>query len=239
MCNIYLIRHGFTPANNASYNGQNGLREIVEDKDMPLEIKYGRKQAEEVGVFLRNIKGKILILASPYRRVEETMQIALSKVNFNYDLKICDELKEINSGVHYARTKEELLKLYPEAKEVLDSLHKDLFGTRYLNGESQYDVRDRVKNISLEIKKIMGSKEYDNIIIFGHGTVNRWLSYWITGKYIDHTLKNGEIIKIIEDDYETVFLPISFVPLGYMVDIEKHKELLKRKKLDKFTIQMI
>lgn len=224
MCYIYLIRHGFSPANNASYNGQKGLREIAEDKDMPLEIKYGRKQAEEIGEFLRNIKGKILVLASPYRRVQETMKIALSKVNFNYDLKICDELREINSGVHYARTKKELLNLYPEAKEVLDNLHKDFLGTKYLNGESQYDVRDRVKNISLEIKRI---KNYDNIIVFGHGTANRWLLYWITGKYIDHALKNGEIIKVNGNSYETIFIPKTIAPLGYMVDIEKHKELVK------------
>lgn len=230
MCNIYLIRHGFTPANNASYNGQKGLREIAEDKDMPLEIKYGRKQAEEIGEFLRNIKGKALVLASPYRRVQETMKIALSKANFNYDSKVCDELKEINSGVHYARTKEELLALYPEVKEVLDGLHKDRFGTKYLNGESQYDVRDRVKNISLEIKKIRESKKYNNIIVFGHGTANRWLTYWITGKYINHTLKNGEIIKVNGDSYETIFIPKTIAPLGYMVDIEKHIELVKNTK---------
>lgn len=226
MGDIYLIRHGFTPANNASYNGQINLREIAEDKDMPLEIKYGREQAIEIGEFLNSINGNALILASPYRRVQETMKIALSKVSFKYDLRVCEELREINSGVHYARTKEELLNMYPEAKKVLDSLKKDPLGTTYLGGESQYDVRDRVKNISLKIKKISNSSEYNNILIFGHGTANRWISYWITGKYIDHTLKNGEIIKINGNNYETVFIPNSFAPLGYMIDIKKHKEII-------------
>ena len=226
MSNIYLIRHGFTPANNASYNGQINLREIAEDKDMPLEIKYGREQASEIGKFLNNINGKTLVLASPYRRVQETMKIALSKVSFKYDLRVCEELREINSGVHYARTKEELLNMYPEAKKVLDSLKKDPLGTTYLGGESQYDVRDRVKNISLKIKKISNSSEYNNILIFGRGTANRWISYWITGKYINHTLKNGEIIRINGNNYETVFIPNSFVPLGYMIDIKKHKEII-------------
>lgn len=227
MCDIYLIRHGFTPANNASYNGQKGLSEIEKDENMPLEIEYGRKQAEEIGDFLKNIAGKALVLVSPYRRAIETMKIALSKVNFDYDLKVCDELKEINSGVHYARTKEELLSLYPEAEQVLNDLHKDRLGTKYLNGESQYDVRDRVKDISLEIKRISDSNEYKNILVFGHGTVNRWISYWITGKYIDHVLKNGEIIKITKDNYETVFLPNAFAPIGYMIDIDIHKKISK------------
>ena len=189
-------------------------------------MKYGREQAEEIGKYLNIIKGKTLVLVSPYRRTRETMNIALSENDFEYESKVCDDLAEINSGVHYARTKEELLNLYPEAEEVLNKLHEDPLGTVYLNGESQYNVRDRVKNIALEIKKISESNEYENIIVFGHGTVNRWLSYWITGKYIDHVLKNGEIIKISNNDYETVFLPNAFVPLGYMVDIEKHKELV-------------
>ena len=73
MCDIYLIRHGFTPANNASYNGQTHLREIAEDKDMPLEIKYGKEQANEIGDFLNCINGHVLVLSSPYRRVKETI----------------------------------------------------------------------------------------------------------------------------------------------------------------------
>ncbi|MBQ6284932.1 MAG: histidine phosphatase family protein [Bacilli bacterium] len=225
MSDIYLIRHGFTPANNASYNGQKGLRSIAEDENMPLEIKYGRKQAEEVGKYLENIKGKVLVLASPYRRVQETLKIALSNVNFEYDLKICKELKEIGSGVHYARTKEELLSMYPEASKILDDLKIDPLGTKYLYGESQYDVRDRVRTIALKIKKISESNKYDNILIFAHGTANRWLSYWITGIYIDHVLKNGEINKISNGTVKTVFIPKTMVPLGYMVNIEKHKEL--------------
>ena len=53
MTNIYLIRHGFTPANNANYNRQRGIREIAEDSDMPLEREYGVKQAREVGEFFK------------------------------------------------------------------------------------------------------------------------------------------------------------------------------------------
>ncbi len=229
MCDIYLIRHGFTPANNASYNNQKKLYEIAKDQDMPLEIEYGRKQALELGEYLSNLKGKALILVSPYRRTRETLDLALSKLKVKYDLKICDEIREISSGVHYAKTKEELINMHPEAEEVLKKLSVDAMNTRYLEGESQTDVKNRVKNIALEIKKISESNKYDFILVFAHGTVNRWLSYWITGKYIDHVLKNGEIIKICNDNYESVYLPDCFVPLGYQVDIEKHKELAKNK----------
>ena len=64
MANIYLIRHGFTPANNANYNCQRGNREIAEDRDMPLERNYGVRQAEEAGIFLNN-----LIFFGKYSRI--------------------------------------------------------------------------------------------------------------------------------------------------------------------------
>lgn len=233
MCDIYLIRHGFTPANNASYNSQKGLYEIANIKDMPLEIKYGRQQALEVGKYLSTIKGKSLIYVSPYRRTMETMELALSQTSLEYDLKVSDDLREIDSGVHYAKTIEELLAMYPDAKEVLDRLNVDPDNTRYLKGESQIDVKNRLKDIALEIKSISESNKYDNIIIFAHGTVNKWLVYLLTGNTLDHTLKNGEIIRISNNNVESVFLPIAYVPQGYVVDIEEYKKLVKKNnKLD-------
>jgi len=226
MPNIYLIRHGFTPANNASYNGQKYLYTIAKDKDMPLEMEYGRKQALEIGEYLSHLDGKTLILVSPYRRTKETLEIALSKLKMDYEIKVCDELKEINSGVHYGKTKEEMLEMYPESSLVYEGLKNDFFGTKYLQGESQLDVKERVKGIANRIKEISESNKYSNILIFGHGTANRWICYWITGNYIDHPLKNGEIIMIKNNLYETVFIPKTLVPLGYMVDIDKHKELI-------------
>lgn len=72
MTKVYLIRHAFTPANNARYNNQEGLWKIAKDKDMPIEKEYGVQQALELGEFLNSLKGKILILASPYFRVQQT-----------------------------------------------------------------------------------------------------------------------------------------------------------------------
>ena len=74
MGNIYLIRHGFTPANNANYNNQRGLSLIASDEDMPLDRIYGVSQALELGSFLNGIRGKSLILVSPYKRTRETLE---------------------------------------------------------------------------------------------------------------------------------------------------------------------
>ena len=125
MNNIYLIRTGFTPANNAYYNNQRGLSEIATDSYMPLEIHYGRKQAEELGKYLNTIMGKTLILVSSYNRTLETLEIALRNMHGDYKVEVRDELHEINLGVHFARTKEEILELYPVSKAFEEYLQKE------------------------------------------------------------------------------------------------------------------
>ena len=223
MTQIYLIRHGFTPANNAKYNNQRNLWKIAEDADMPLEMEYGEEQARELGTFLNMISGKALILVSPYHRTRQTLEIALAEMDGVYDIRICDDLHENHSGVHYAKTKEEVLEYYPEAEDFYKRVEENPFDVRYLGGESGYDVRDRVKNISEEIVSISESDIYDNIFIFGHGTVNRWIYYWINKKILPFNQKNCEVIIANGDNCGvSIFLPKAWVPLGYEVDIKKY-----------------
>ncbi len=225
---IYLIRHGFTPANNASYNGQKGLWTIANESAMPLDIEYGRKQALELANYLESIKGNTLILVSPYNRAKETMEICLPSLRCNYKIMVRDELREISSGFHYAKTKEELVLEHPEAKDVLNNIKIDPLNTRYLNGESQIDVRNRTKDVAMEIKNISDSGEYDNILIFGHGTTNHWLCYWLTGIDLNRPFRNCEIFKITDKECTSVFEPKTVVPKGYLVDIDNHKKLIKK-----------
>ncbi len=222
LSNIYLIRHGFTPANNASYNDQRGMSEIAIDSYMPLEKHYGRRQAEELGKFLDTIKGKTLILVSPYNRTLETLEIALKYMHGDYRVMIKDELHEINSGIHYARTKDEVLELFPETGKSFYRL-KNWFpnATHYIYGESERDVEYRVYDISVYIEEM--ATEYDNVFVFGHGTVNKWIYYWISDENVlDHNMKNCEVIKINGKKAETVFVPETVVPKGYMVDIDEY-----------------
>ncbi len=223
MTQIYLIRHGFTPANNAKYNNQRNLWKIAEDADMPLEMEYGEEQARELGIFLNMISGKTLILVSPYHRTRQTLEIALAEMDGVYDIRICEDLHENQSGVHYAKTKDEVLELYPEAEEFYSRIKENSLETRYFGGESEYDVRDRVKEISDKIVSISQSGKYDNIFIFGHGTVNRWIYYWINGGILPFNQKNCEVVPANgENRGKSIFLPQAWVPLGYEVDIKKY-----------------
>ena len=224
MSNIYLIRHGFTPANNASYNNQKWLRQIAEDKDMPLEKIYGVKQAEELGIFLNTIKGKTKIYVSPYRRTKETLEIALKYMQGKYDIEVVDDIHEIYSDIHYAKTKDELLSEYPDAMKFYEEFAKDPFNTKYIGGESKYDVRDRVKNISQEIINVSNSNKYDNIFIFAHGEVNKWIYYHINNELYNFSQKNCEVILANGiNKGKIVFTPKTFVPLGFLVNIDDYK----------------
>ena len=97
MTKLYLIRHAFTPANNASYNNQRNLWKIAKDKDMPIEKVYGVRQALELGEFLGKLSGKILIYVSPYYRVRQTLGYCLFNMSGNYDIRKLDELYELVS----------------------------------------------------------------------------------------------------------------------------------------------
>ena len=220
MTKVYLIRHAFTPANNAGYNNQKGLWQIALDKDMPLEKEYGEKQAIELGEFLNKLNGKILILASPYLRVQQTLKLALSQMHGDYDIKVVDDLVEFNSGIHYAHTVDEVLEMYPESKKYFEDVEKDLENAVYTGGESRNQVKERVKDIALKIQDISLSNKYDYILVFAHGTVNHYIYYWLTGEYIGYNMKNCEVVSVT--DKESLFVPFAFVPKGFMINVQDY-----------------
>lgn len=220
MSKLYLIRHAFTPANNASYNNQRNLWRIAKDKDMPIEKVYGVRQALELGEFLAGLKGKILIYVSPYYRVRQTLGYALFNMSGDYDIRRLDGLYEFNSGVHYAHTIDEVLEMYPESKNYFEDAKKDLESAVYTGGESRNMVKARVKDVALMLQEQMSSNEYDYILVFGHGMTNRYIYYWLTGDELENDMKNCEVLSV--SDKKSLFLPKAYVPKGFIVDINSY-----------------
>lgn len=220
MTKLYLIRHAFTPANNASYNNQRGLWKIAKDKDMPIEREYGVKQALELGKFLGNLKGKILIYVSPYYRVRQTLGYCLFNMRGDYDIRVLDELHEFNSGVHYAHTIDEVLEMYPESQKYFDAAKKNLESAVYTGGESRDMVKARVKDAAMMLGEKVNIGDYDYILVFGHGMTNRYIYYWLTGDILENDMKNCEVLSVT--DKKSIFLPKTVVPKGFMVDIDSY-----------------
>ena len=230
MTNIYLIRHGFTPANNANYNRQRGIREIAEDSDMPLEREYGVKQAREVGEFLNSlICGKTLVFVSPYRRTLETFKYACEVMNGDLEVSVDERIREIDSGVHYARVASDVFRDFPETREFFDSRDTYLADVvPFYGGESQKDVRDRVASFAYDVQMISESEYYDNILIFTHGVAMKWIYYWLSeGKKLKFGIKNCEVIKASGDDIgKSLFIPVAYVPKGFVIDIPRYIDLV-------------
>ena len=103
---------------------------------MPLDREYGVSQALELGTFLNNIAGSTLSMVSPYQRTLETLHLALKNMSGTYEVIVCECLCEIDVGIHYSRSKEEVLKEYPTAIEFYENYAKDPFCTKYTDGES-------------------------------------------------------------------------------------------------------
>ncbi|MEE3342566.1 MAG: histidine phosphatase family protein [Bacilli bacterium] len=247
---IFLIRHGFCLANNVKWNNQIGLEEKIGelsyDENVPLD-DYGIEQAKEVGNFLKKyLEGsKVLFFVSPYRRTRQTLEYILGEFSNtdSFDIRVNKSIREMNAGIHYAKTNEEIMNTFPkEYNEYLinvDNLssHKDKGFIPYVRGEGQQDVRRRVYYFSKELKKIASTKidnhlKYDYICVISHNFVNRWICYWLNNKvYNSIPMKNGEIrIGNGKEAGKTVFIPIAFVPKGYKVNLDKYIVNYKIKK---------
>lgn len=231
---ILLVRHGFTPANNAGWNHQDGIREIFRyDETCPLDDEYGIKQAKELGEFLKDyISGKkVLFLVSPYERTKQTLRIARESFSEPHNLITYEEravLREINQGLNYGRSKEHFEE---DDREVQEVFEKKKTGNSpaiaWMNGESERDVVRRLRSFSDELKKIKESGKYDTIIVLSHETINKCLYSLLYGR--EMLDKEGKKLRQLTASVirasktpEVIFEPTTEVPKGYHVDIESN-----------------
>ncbi len=223
---LLLIRHGFTPANNAGWNKQEGIREYFRrDELCPLDKVYGIKQAKELGEYLtKYLKGqKVLILVGPYYRTKQTAFHAIQGLDPTLvTLEIEEPLREINQGLNYGEPKQ-AFEDDPEAQiyyEEMKSDHK--VAVPYLMGESELDVKRRMRRFAKKVKQLQDSGEYDVIIVLSSETTMKWLYYWMFGKH--HELKHAtaSVIEATENPRH-LFIPETLVPKGHMVDFEDYK----------------
>lgn len=223
---ITFVRHGFTPANNAGWNNQEGIRDVFyRDELCPLDKEYGVKQAEELGVFLGEyLKGKkVLFLVGPYYRTKQTAMYATKYLDPSLvTLEISEPLREINQGLNYAQPKSHF-EGDIDAEVYYDESKTDhAVAVPYLSGESEMEVRRRVRPFVRKLEKIRDSEEYDEIVILSSMTTIKWVYYWLYGKPLDKKPYTASVITA-EENAERIFVPETAVPKGYMVDFEPYK----------------
>lgn len=235
MTEILFIRHAYTIANNAKWNNQEGLFDFIkEDQNCPIEENYGKKQAEELNIFLKNyLKDKnIKWFLSPYYRVLQTSYIASKNIP-NIDFDIIDDIKEIDAGLCYARTNDEVIKELKSHNLPLLDYKKDY--NRYPLGESKNNVKSRVKSFAHKLKGLSQTNKYDIIVVFAHATVNHIIYNLIMDNKRNKEQITTEVISTYQK--EPIHTPSILVPKGYIIylnnyDMEMHKE--KKKELTKY-----
>lgn len=225
---VYIVRHGFNPANNAGYNGQHNIREKIcqNDEYMPLD-EYGKQQAAEVGQYLSEKIGgrRVLVIVSPYYRTRETAYILLNNIpneqKQHFIIRIVDSIREINQGLEYAQPKDIQKKVSNEEHlpENVDEQYIDKYVVAqsrceaaqkghnpevvpYCYGESIVDVARRLRVFSRKLKQLIEEEIYNDIVIVSHSTVIRQLYNLLTGESLQYKTNTGSLIEL--NGYESL-----------------------------------
>jgi len=157
---IAICRHGETKYNTEGrYQGQS---------DSPLTEK-GVYQARLLGRRLAQL-GVQEIYASPLSRVRTTLEIALPICDHRllYPPYYLSELMEIYFGDYEGKLKSEV------PPDILHQRVSNKAYHKFPNGESYYDLADRV---NFAVNKIKDLAYSNNIAILAHEGVNRVLYY--------------------------------------------------------------
>jgi len=151
MLKIFLIRHGETEHNRDN---------IVSGISDSILTETGKLQSKKLAEYFSN-ETIDAIYTSPSSRALETAQDIAKKKHLQVN---CDErLREINFGDWEGKNWDFVSQNIPNWKEIRHEY-------RSPNGETQQEVSDRVFAFLREIKK---KHKEENIIIIGHGSVNK------------------------------------------------------------------
>jgi len=227
MSDIYFIRHGFTPANNVGYNKQEGVRNVIIDDDKcPLDKEYGIKQVAETGEFLsEELKGKkILFYVSPHTRTKETLAIIYEKIKNNVDsidIKEEKSICEINQGLAYATTPNELYEVLGEEAKIFQELHisTNSLGVSFPMGESMVEAKRRVRHFDKQLKKQRVEGRYDAIVIVSHFDIIKLIHELLTGE-MPPKQYTASVIKVGSG---LIYVPKTVVPKGYEIPLENYQ----------------
>lgn len=191
---LMIVRHGESAGNVARDAAMaQGLAEINiagRDIDVPLSPR-GERQAHALGEWLQrlpNAQQPTVVLSSPYKRAQDTAQIALQAAGLGVkDMPfITDErLREKEFGILDRLTPRGVLEKYPEQAQFRQALGK--FYHRPPGGESWCDVVLRLRSV---LDTLDREHEGERVLIVAHQVVVLCFRY-----LIEHMTEN-EILAI-------------------------------------------
>lgn len=180
--NYFLIRHGQSESNKKEF-----MSSWPEKIYNPLTLK-GVKQVEEATEKLKK-ENIDLIFSSDLLRCKQTAEIISEGLKL--DIIFEKKLREHDAGILNGKSTEEWHQFFNDMG--------DLFNKKAPEGESIEDIKERIKELLLNIEEKYENK---NIIVISHG--HPLLVFWgITNNFSEKEFisnksrpKNAEIIKI-------------------------------------------
>ena len=148
MKRVFLIRHGKTLANDQ--------RLYCGFTDIPLSDK-GKEEIKALKSLYDDVSKDAILIYSGLKRSEETLEILFNKKGIAYK-----DFREMNFGDFEMKSYEQL-KNNPDYIEWI----KDTYNNKIKNGESFYEMRERVMKAYGEV--INKYKDNDDIVIVCHG----------------------------------------------------------------------
>lgn len=160
---IFLMRHA-----EVDYFGDAG------DADNPSLTASGRQQVQRTAMFFEAQKVKLdKILATPYRRTQESAKIICQQLGLTHEVQIVNDLGEIVAG-------KDILTSDQAVRGGLFLGRKKLNAEeRFLGGETIGEFCDRVNAAVLGLRQ---RSDWQTLLLVAHGGVNTaLLSYALSG----------------------------------------------------------
>jgi broad specificity phosphatase PhoE len=180
-----VIRHGQSEGNVAAQHAEATGAEIVDvdlaDPEVPLTA-IGREQAAATGQWLAELppgERPEIVVASPYRRAQETAEIAVANArsaDHPYPLLVDERLRDRELGVLDRLTRHGVEVRMPEEAARRHRLGR--FYYRPPGGESWADVALRVRAILGDLRRDHADRR---VLIFAHEAVAYVLRYLVEG----------------------------------------------------------
>ena len=174
---LYFVRHGQAESNlcEGFYN----------DAEAELTA-IGRVQAEELGLFLRNLNEKfVAVYCSPYKRARDTCAIVLKYTKMEYyDVAYDDRIIERRFDGLFEKT--------VSTKDYIELYDYDSDLSKSLGVETLDHLEDRARSFIEELKT---KYESGNVLAFSHGVFGLAVHTVVNGRPASNNMHDLQLLK--------------------------------------------
>ena len=222
---LWLIRHGESVANvaaaKAEANGDDIISVEYRDADVPLSA-LGRRQARALGAELgdRRIEDEpTRVWLSPYRRAQETYEIAAVGAGIELPVRVDERLRDRELGVLDLLTRKGVRDRHPEEEARREWLGK--YYHRPAGGESWVDVMLRIRTVLHDIDTVTNASRvlvaaHDAVVMLTVAVCLGWDEHELLDFAATHTVANASLTRLTRPDAGSPWTLAEFSAVGHL-----------------------